>query len=173
MPKYWISESQNVLGGEGPQRSLSSKLPTVGRAVTHQHRLHRAPSNLAFNTSRDKSSTTFLENLFQQITTLWVKNIYVLKRILWSCTEDTMYNGSITLFSKKPVTTTSISIHNKAYNNSGLFFSSFPTFTLPWIEILHCAEFSNYRSLFFLCDTDIFLTKQLYFPFIPYSSSVS
>lgn len=106
----------------------------MGRAVTHQLRLHRAPSNLASNTSRDEASTNFLENLFQLITTLWVKDIYVLKRILWSCIEEIMYNGSITLFSKKPVTNTSMSIHSKACYDSGLFLSLLPTLTLPWIK---------------------------------------
>lgn len=54
-----IMESQNGLDWKGPQ--ISSSIPlAIGRDATHYIRLPRALSNLAFNTSRDGPSTTFL-----------------------------------------------------------------------------------------------------------------
>lgn len=40
--------------------------PAVGKADTHQIRLHRAPSYLALNASRDGASITSLGSLFSQ-----------------------------------------------------------------------------------------------------------
>ena len=51
------------------QPLLCAELPT-----TKQTRLPRATSSLALNASRDGASTTSLGNLFQCLTTLWVKN---------------------------------------------------------------------------------------------------
>jgi len=49
--------------------------PAMCRATNHQTRLPRATSSLALNASRDGASTASLGNLFQCVTTLWVKNI--------------------------------------------------------------------------------------------------
>jgi len=45
------------LGWEGTAKITQFQPPAMGRAVTHQLRLPRAPSNLALGTSRDGSST--------------------------------------------------------------------------------------------------------------------
>ena len=50
------------------------------RIANHQSRLPRATSSLALNASSDGTSTTSLGNLFQCVTTLWVKN-FLLKVI--------------------------------------------------------------------------------------------
>jgi len=44
--------------------------PDVGRAATQQMRLPRAPSNLAFNISRDGAFTVSLGSLCHCLTTL-------------------------------------------------------------------------------------------------------
>jgi len=44
------------------------------RFAHHQTRLPRATSSLALNASREGAPTTSLGNLFQCVTTLWVKN---------------------------------------------------------------------------------------------------
>jgi len=51
------------------------------RVANHQTRLPRATSSLALNASRDGASTTSLGNLFQCITTLWVKNFLLISNL--------------------------------------------------------------------------------------------
>ena len=46
-----------------------------------QTRLLKAPSSLALNTSREGASTTSLGNLFQFLTTLTVKNFFLISNI--------------------------------------------------------------------------------------------
>ena len=48
------------------------------RVANHQTGLPRATSSLALNASRDGASTTSLGNLFQCITTLWVKKFLLI-----------------------------------------------------------------------------------------------
>ena len=52
--------------------------PAMCRVVNHQTRLPRATSSLALNASRDGASTTSLGNLFQCVTTLCVKNFFLI-----------------------------------------------------------------------------------------------
>ena len=51
------------------------------RDTFHQTRLLKAPSNLALNTSREGASTTSLGNLFHCLTTLIVKNFFLLSKL--------------------------------------------------------------------------------------------
>ena len=55
------------------------------RAANHQTRLPRATSSLASNASRDGASTTSLGNLFQCVTTLWVKNFLLISYLNLPC----------------------------------------------------------------------------------------
>jgi len=50
----------------------------MGRDTFHQTRLLRAPSNLALNTAREAAATESLGNLGQGLTTLRVKNFFLL-----------------------------------------------------------------------------------------------
>ena len=51
------------------------------RVTSHQTRLPRATSSPALNVSRDGASTTYLGNLFQCVTTLWVKNFFLISNL--------------------------------------------------------------------------------------------
>jgi len=51
------------------------------RVANHQTRLPSAPSSLALNASRDGASTASLGNLFQCVTTLWVKNFLLISSL--------------------------------------------------------------------------------------------
>ena len=51
------------------------------RVSTHQLRLPRASSNLVLNASGDGASTASLGNLFQCLTTLWVKNFLLISNL--------------------------------------------------------------------------------------------
>ena len=55
------------------------------RVANRQPGLPRAPSSLALNASRDGASTTSLGNLFQCITTLWVKNFLLISNLNLPC----------------------------------------------------------------------------------------
>ena len=55
------------------------------RIANHQSRLPRATSSLALNASSDGTSTTSLGNLFQCITTLWVKNFLLISNLNRPC----------------------------------------------------------------------------------------
>jgi len=81
------------LGWRGPQSTFSSNpllwagLPTT-KSIRHQIRLPRAPSNLAFNTSRDGRGIHSLSGqLFPPLTALLVKKVLLpftyIPIILW------------------------------------------------------------------------------------------
>ena len=53
----------------------------MSRDIFNQTRLLRAPSNLAWNVSRDGASTTSLGNLCQCLTTLTVKNFFLISSL--------------------------------------------------------------------------------------------
>ena len=53
----------------------------MGRDIFHQTRLLRAPSNLAFNTSREEAFTASLGNLGQGLTTLMGKNFFLISNL--------------------------------------------------------------------------------------------
>ena len=55
------------------------------RVANHQIRLPRATSSLALNASRDGAFTTSLGNLFQCVTTLWVKNFLLISNLTLPC----------------------------------------------------------------------------------------
>ena len=77
-----IIESWNRLGQKGLKRSSSSK----GRDTFHQTRLLKALSHLALNTPRNKASATSPCNLRQCLTTLTVKNFFLIDNLnLPSC----------------------------------------------------------------------------------------
>jgi len=52
--------------------------PAMSRDICNQIRLLRAPSNLAWNVSRDGASPTSLGNLCQGFTTLSIKNFFLI-----------------------------------------------------------------------------------------------
>jgi len=49
----------------------------MGRDIFHKRRLLQAPSNLTLNTSSDGASVTYPGNLFQGLTPLMVKNVFL------------------------------------------------------------------------------------------------
>jgi len=51
------------------------------RDIFHQARLLRAPSNLAFHTSREQAATASLGNLLQCFTTLMVKKFFLIPNL--------------------------------------------------------------------------------------------
>jgi len=55
--------------------------PAMGRDTFHQTRLLRAPSYLALNTAREGASTASLGNLCQCLTTLRVKNLFLVSNL--------------------------------------------------------------------------------------------
>jgi len=55
------------------------------RVANQQTRLPRATSSLALNASRDGASTTSLGYLFQCVTTLWVKNFFLISNLNLAC----------------------------------------------------------------------------------------
>ena len=55
------------------------------RIANHQSRLPRATSSVVLNASSDGTSTTSLGNLFQCITTLWVKNFLLISNLNLPC----------------------------------------------------------------------------------------
>jgi len=60
---------------------LNSNFPAMGRDTFHQTRLLKAPSSLAWNTSREGAATASLGNLGQGLTTLIVKNFFVISNL--------------------------------------------------------------------------------------------
>jgi len=72
-------------GLKGPRWSLSSNPPAMCSVSNHQPRLPRATSSLALNASRDGASTTSLGNLFQCVTTPWVKNFFLISNLNLPC----------------------------------------------------------------------------------------
>ena len=71
-----IIESYNLLSWKGPLKSIQSNFPAINRNTCSQIRLLRALFRLTLNISRDGTSTTSLDNLFQCLTTLLVKNFF-------------------------------------------------------------------------------------------------
>jgi len=53
----------------------------MGRDLFHQPRAVRAPSNLALNTAREGTATASLGNLGQGLTTLMVKNFFLISNL--------------------------------------------------------------------------------------------
>jgi len=53
----------------------------MGRDTFHYTRYLKAPSSLAFNTSREGSFTTSLGNLFHYLTTLTEKNFFLISNL--------------------------------------------------------------------------------------------
>lgn len=68
-----ITKSKNVLGWKRHQRSSSSSPHGMDCVSNHLIRLHRAACNLALNAFKSGSSTAFLVNIFQCLTTHWEK----------------------------------------------------------------------------------------------------
>ena len=69
-------------GLEGPLRSPSSN-PAIGRDTSFQTRLLTVPSSLALNVYREGASTASLGNLLQCLTTLTVKNFFLISSLNW------------------------------------------------------------------------------------------
>ena len=59
--------------------------PAMGRVTNHQTRLPRATSSLALNASSNRASTTSLGNLFQCVTTLFVRNFLLISYLDLPC----------------------------------------------------------------------------------------
>jgi len=57
--------------------TIDFQLPATYTVANQQTGLPRATSSLALNASRDGASTASLGNLFQCVTTLWVKNFLI------------------------------------------------------------------------------------------------
>ena len=64
---------------------IQFQTPCCVQGASHQTRLPRATSSLALNASRDGASTTSLGNLFQRVTTLWVKNFFLISNLNLPC----------------------------------------------------------------------------------------
>ena len=73
-----ITELQNGLGWKEPLRSPSSDPPAIGRDTSLYSRVLKAPSSLALNASGEGASTTSPGNLLQCLTTLTVKNLFLI-----------------------------------------------------------------------------------------------
>jgi len=65
-------------GLEGTLQTISFQPPAMGRDPFHQTRVLRAPSNLALNTAREGAAIASLGNLGQGLTTLMVKNFFLI-----------------------------------------------------------------------------------------------
>jgi len=76
-----IMESQNALGWKGPFKAISSNPPAISRDIFNWIGLLRAPSNMAWDVSRDGASPTSLHNLCQGFTTLSVKNFFLISSL--------------------------------------------------------------------------------------------
>jgi len=66
---------------KGALEVIQPNPPAVSRDIFHWVRLLRALSNLAWNVSRDGASTTSLGSLGQGLTTLTVKNVFLLSSL--------------------------------------------------------------------------------------------
>jgi len=53
----------------------------MGRVTTHQIRLPRIPSNLALDAVRDGAFAASHSSLCQHLTTLWVKNFFLISNL--------------------------------------------------------------------------------------------
>jgi len=73
----WDKKNHTIIEWPGlkrPTMLIQFQPPATCRVANRQTRLPRATSSLALNAFRDRASTTSLGNLFQCVTTLWVKN---------------------------------------------------------------------------------------------------
>ena len=68
-------------GWERTYQGHPAQPPAMGRDIFNRIRVLRAPSNLAWNGSRDGASPTALGNLGQPLTTLTVKNFFLTSRL--------------------------------------------------------------------------------------------
>ena len=75
LPFCSITESEEF-ALEGTSRGRLAQPPVMSWDISNSIRLLGAPSNLAWNVSRDGASTTSLSNLCQRFTTLIVKNFF-------------------------------------------------------------------------------------------------
>ena len=71
-------ESQTGLGWKKPYRSPHSSSPATGRDPVHQPRLLKIASSLALSTAREGAATVSLGSLGQGLTTLRVKNFFLI-----------------------------------------------------------------------------------------------
>ena len=92
LPKTLLSRFHIVTEWSGFKRTtiiILFQLPLLcagGCYVANQQtRLPRATSSLAFNASSNRASTTSLSNLFQCMTTLWVKNFLLISNVNLPC----------------------------------------------------------------------------------------
>jgi len=73
----WSKKNHQItdwFGWEGTFEGHTVQPPAMGRDISNQTRVLRAPSSLAWNGSRDGASPTSLGNLGQGLTTLSVNN---------------------------------------------------------------------------------------------------
>jgi len=98
-----ITESQNGLGWKGPQWSLSFNSPAMCRvAYLAKTRLPRVTSSLALNASSNRASTISLGNLFQCVTTLWVKKFLLISNLNLPCPSLKTFPLVLSLFRLDP-----------------------------------------------------------------------
>ena len=71
-------ESQKWVVLKEAYKDDQAQLPAIGSNVLHQIRFYKVPSNLILNIVRDGSYTTSLNNLFQYLTILIVKNMFLI-----------------------------------------------------------------------------------------------
>jgi len=69
------------VGWEGTFKCHPAQPPAMGRDIFNQSRVLRAPSNLAWNGSRDGASPTNLGNLGQGFTTFLMKNLFLMSSL--------------------------------------------------------------------------------------------
>jgi len=68
-------------GLEGTLQIISFQPPAMGGDPFHQSRLLQAPSNLALNTASEGAATASLGNLRQGLSTLTVKNFFLIQNL--------------------------------------------------------------------------------------------
>ena len=68
-------------GWKAPLKDIQLQPPAMGRDPFRQPRVLRAPSNLALNTAREGAATASLGNLGQGLTTLRVKNFFLISSL--------------------------------------------------------------------------------------------
>lgn len=66
-----------TLGLRRTLKTIQFQLPVSGRFVTHQIRLSWAPFDWALNVSKDRACTASLGKLYQCLTNLWLKNVFL------------------------------------------------------------------------------------------------
>ena len=68
---------------EGTLKIIPFQPPAIGRDTSLQTMLLTAPSSLALSVSREGASTASLGNLFQCLTTLRVKDFFLISSLKW------------------------------------------------------------------------------------------